>query len=180
MMKAIAGIAALCVCICLALMSSAQASTIAGYMTATSETIGVPTTIYLTWSTDFTDGDDDPTNNDDDFTVESVEFNFGDGNGGTIYPPFKTLMPETVPPTYEFSYMYSTTGGFSISAILYGFFSSKGVRTSDGYTNGNADVMITGFSDTTAPIPAALPLFMSAIGILGVMGWRHARARRLA
>src|ERR1700760_4734124 len=100
-MRVIAGAAALCVGAFLSLTCSAQASTIAGYMQATSESIGVPTTIDVTWTNDFTDGDDA-------FTIESIELNFGDGNGGTIYPPYTTLIPVTDPPTYEFSYMYST------------------------------------------------------------------------
>jgi hypothetical protein len=66
------------------------------------------------------------------------------------------------------------SGPFSFSVStgdIYGFYIAG-----DG-SLGRADLQVTGFAAAETPLPAALPLFATGLGALGLLGWRRKRKR---
>lgn len=66
-----------------------------------------------------------------------------------------------------------TSGSPGIFALLYSTISPDAQ-----FSAGSATVFVTQIAQVAAtPIPAALPLFISALGGLGFVGWRRSKAR---
>ncbi len=66
------------------------------------------------------------------------------------------------------------------TAALFGFSDTTGllsvsVANNNSVGNYAFDDVITGGSLAPVPLPAALPLFASGLGILGLFGWRRKR-----
>ena len=64
-------------------------------------------------------------------------------------------------------------GAFILSVLtgeIYGFV----VRSTDG-EEGRADIFVTALAASETPLPAALPLFATGLGALGLLGWRRKR-----
>jgi hypothetical protein len=82
------------------------------------------------------------------------------------------------PPTTGNTLVVDATGTISFDGEETGptGFSPTGVFYAAMYTQPAPGGVITAtFTDTTTPLPAALPLFATGIGALGLLGWRRKR-----
>lgn len=58
----------------------------------------------------------------------------------------------------------------------FSFFSYTSAGSPGFFDSSNGSVHVEAFNTTVTPIPAALPLFLSAIGGLGFVGWRRRKS----
>jgi len=68
----------------------------------------------------------------------------------------------------------TTVGGFDLNFNITGAFAYDNINSNFHWTHDNSvlpEVLIVG----TTPLPAALPLFASGLGALGLLGWRRKR-----
>ena len=77
------------------------------------------------------------------------------------------------PGTENFSFSANVGVNDSIAFIV-------GVNTFAGYGWGTTPIVATITSDLVLPLPAALPLFMTGAGIIGLLGWRRKRKNAAA
>jgi hypothetical protein len=78
---------------------------------------------------------------------------------------------------YNSSYDSSVTTGDIAPGVIGSLFTFNAVEPASSYTidftNGETTTFLDG--STSTPLPAALPLFASGLGALGLLGWRRKR-----
>jgi hypothetical protein len=153
---------ALAACVFLSLALPAQATIIVDIY-APDESVSVPSQIQASWSYD-------PLYLGT-FAVQSVEIIFGE-NGGTSGPDITIYPTDPNQTTFDFPHAYSAQGFYSLYVTINGYFTGEEDHIASYISEtGNHTINIAGFSDT--PIPAALPLFATALGALGYFGRRR-------
>ena len=85
---------------------------------------------------------------------------------------------------------YAYTWNFTIDGVLYASASCGNWNANAGGCNGDSyatgivyttDILFTGASPmSNTPVPAALPLFATGLGVLGLFGWRRKRKNSAA
>jgi hypothetical protein len=55
-----------------------------------------------------------------------------------------------------------------LTGDIYGIY----IDSTDGGFGGS-DIIVTGLAASETPLPAALPLFTTGLGVLGLLGWRR-------
>jgi len=113
------------------------------------------------------------TNNSDPFLTENLgTINVSHG----FQPSFATLSfsqnNNIVDFAASFSLLNTSNGNFSYLLVSY-IFGSEQLRAFMGSSGGGAAQLVNPFS--VLPLPAALPLFATGLGALGLLGWRRKR-----
>jgi hypothetical protein len=99
-----------------------------------------------------------------DFNTFNVDVSSNNGNGGLVSSITTPIALMSLCATN-----YSCTGSFTIAAFSPTFQSASGYFD---FSNGTLQVSAL----AATPIPATLPLLVSALGGIGFMGWRRKRA----
>ena len=87
--------------------------------------------------------------------------------GGSSEGVFQYTNPGSTVAWQEFTFDFTA----SAASTTLGFFNGDTI----GSLNGLDNVTVTDLGVTSTPLPAALPLFASGLGAMGLFGWRRKR-----
>jgi hypothetical protein len=101
-------------------------------------------------------------------------------NAGTWQPSFTVSASYTENyELYEFQYSYDYNCGFLCygTQYVYGWntYTTSNTQLLNGLTSLTVDPNFSISLDSPTPLPAALPLFATGLGALGLLGWRRKR-----